>query len=156
MLTKKAAQGRVIIILVGVTIALIAFAAAYHLDSSGDLAGTWELTLVDGQKLPPSENGPDPSTSFELHADGKFVMATSSGTWKLDDTNLILHTTLYDGKTKQQFHDVVVTKYPSDASMQQIAEKVFEDMKYTVNVEGSTLTANLGGGTQTYTKRPQK
>jgi len=139
-----------------VSAVLLVFAAVYHRDTTSDLVGTWDLTEVDGHKLDMKSQPGDQLISFGLHADGTFDMKPSLGTWKVDGSNLVLHTNQYDGKTQTQFRAEMLAKYPSDSSMQKIAEKVFEDLKLSIGVDDSTLTMFLGGSKQTYIKRPTR
>ncbi len=118
-----------------------------------DLTGEWLMSRIAGKKISPS-----PDQSLTLKEDGTFLFPSfqAEGKYEISGAVLTLHTDKYNGKTKQEFQSEMQAKYPGDTSMQKIASKVFEDMKFTVKPDHSELAIDFGGVSQVYRRKVGK
>lgn len=121
--------------------------------SSPSLAGTWRLASIGNLKIPANASGVD--QQIKINEAGTFVWPSyqAEGKWTIDGATLTMHTEKYNGATKAEFLADIKAKYPSDASMQKISEKVFEDIKLSLNPEHTILTLDLSGTKQTFVKK---
>jgi hypothetical protein len=138
-----------------VTITLV-IAALLQRQDTGDIAGKWQLTSIGGVKMTTASGVVEQDIDVLQNGTFSWPSLSITGTWKADGNNLLLHPEKYDGKTAEQFRAETQAKFASDPAMQKIADKVFEDLKLSVGADYTTLSIDLGGNLQTYTKRSTK
>jgi hypothetical protein len=95
-------------------------------------------------------NGPNNVPAFELKQDKTFTSGqplNASGTWKLQDKNVLLETTQIQGKPVKTFLDDASAAAkkagaPKEMVDQQLknAEAMFKEMKLALSDDGKTLT----------------
>jgi hypothetical protein len=128
----------------------------FQRQDTSDLAGKWLLATIGGVKMPPGASAGDQAIDILPNGNFSWPSLSITGKWKADDARLILHPEKYDGKTPEQFRAETQAKYPSDAAMQKIADKVFEDLKLTIGADSTTLSIDMGGTVQTFAKERMK